>query len=66
MNNIWKPIETAPKDGTHIIVIDGVGGVHGAYWTRYVGKESWFTYTTHGWLPSACGWIDMPEKKKNN
>ena len=58
----WQPIDTAPKDGTEIVVMDGVGGIHGAIWTQWKGRDDWFTYTNYGWLPSASYWIPKPTK----
>lgn len=56
----WQPIETAPKDGTEIIVMDGVGGIHGAKWYSYRGKTDWFHHTNLGWIPSANRWMPLP------
>ena len=57
----WKPIDTAPKDGTVILVKDGVGGAHSAFFTTYRGKTDWFTSNDYGWLPSAKMWMEIPQ-----
>lgn len=57
----WMPIATAPKDGTEILIKDGVGGVHGAVWTSYRGMTDWFHHTNRGWLPSAKLWQHLPK-----
>ena len=49
-----------PKDGTDLLIKDGVGGVHGAKWTTYRGKTDWFHHTNLGWLPSAKVWQPLP------
>lgn len=53
----WKPIESAPKDGTIIIVKSGVGSVHSVRWETYQGKTSWFDFAK-GWIPSARCWTE--------
>ena len=63
----WKPIATAPKDGTDIIVRDGVGGVHGAKWTTHKGITDWFHHCNLEWIPSAKWWMPMlPASTLNN
>jgi hypothetical protein len=39
----WKPIESAPKDGTRILVFFGAMGVHAVAWTEpsYADWEIW-------------------------
>lgn len=66
-NNIeWQPIETAPKDGTKIIILENTGRVQVARWCVpassyhqadwYVSltgssTDDWPTLTVTHWLP---------------
>jgi hypothetical protein len=61
----WLPIETAPKDGTEILVMDGVYGVHGAVWKHHRGKTDWFHHCNLGWIPSARYWMPLPPAPTN-
>lgn len=61
----WRPIETAPKDGTHILAFrkrtDGGGQISEAWWQRewigegyQLGGRGWcyadYSFPTH-WMP---------------
>ena len=68
----WQPIETAPKDGTEIIVKDSGGAVHGVAWTTGLRKvtwankkpnKDWFTLIDKYWIPHAVYWVPMPDNK---
>ena len=41
----WQPIETAPKDGTHVLLgwAVGVGLVLSGYWPDWRGRKAWVT-----------------------
>lgn len=71
---VWQPIETAPKDGTHILVCNiytfnsqGVATV--AHWFNYIGDESksgWFLTWNKNEEDADCGmksithWMPLP------
>jgi len=72
MSNYWMPIETAPKDGTSIIVMYEIcdeAFVHVAYWVDKDDKfqEGWTTYgNTYSWgylegLQEPMYWLPLPE-----
>ena len=54
MDMNWQPIATAPKDGTRILIWDGI--VHIAYWSErasfggehYDGKPGWQIFCVDG------------------
>lgn len=53
----WKPIETAPKDGTVIIVKSSVGSVHSVSWSDYGGYSGWLDFMQHA-VQSARYWTE--------
>ena len=59
----WQPIETAPKDGTRIVLIDGLKGVKAVgSWTQYgFGEKKKF-----GWYPfeNPRFWLPLPPAPK--
>lgn len=57
----WQPIETAPKDGTRIIVYAtdySESGVHGGIDGPWIGEvfwqEGWYTKKIGGWMIANC------------
>lgn len=72
MSKYWMPIETAPKDGTSIIVMYEICDeifVHVASWLDKDDKfqEGWTTYgNTYSWgylegLQKPKYWLPLPE-----
>lgn len=72
----WKPIETAPKDGTRILVLTMYGDIECADWyvfttPRYEGvKDDLYRRvedkTSEGWncSSSPTHWMPLPEPPK--
>lgn len=62
----WRPIETAPKDGTHILAVGGVyhGAVFEACWapSEFKPEEPWLCVVNGHRLPEHClhRWMPMP------
>lgn len=72
----WQPIETAPKDGTNILISDG-SSITTAYWTDEEEDYDWIEDPTQkivyeeGWMTSdfdvgddATHWMHLPRPPK--
>lgn len=56
----WQPIDTAPNDGTHVLVYDG--WPISAWWDdeeRGYGGQCWRSSSTHEWL-TPTHWMPLP------
>ena len=74
----WKPISSAPKDGTEILVVDEGGGVSLVCWDKEVfhypgsrGRWTWCVPGSHQdeqggceTVDNAIGWMNLPEATK--
>lgn len=64
----WQPIETAPKDGRHVLVVAGdqPPAVYEAYYEED-GDRGWFQANTHwtdphdGSLYRVTHWMPLPD-----
>ena len=60
---LWQPIETAPKDGTRLIALDVKGNIVKVHWdtlyepAAWADEDSFFTSPLTYWLPIP----DVPE-----
>ena len=52
----WQPIETAPKDGTEILVVEPDGEMYVAFWNIY--ESLWF-YGVDLCVPTH--WMPLPQ-----
>ena len=63
----WQPIETAPKDGTNILLVNRIGNVATGLWQGNGEYEGWWlrggnrpnTFFNHHYGPSY--WMPLPE-----
>jgi hypothetical protein len=55
----WKPIETAPKDGSMIIVLDS-GFVREAVWNDIIGRFTGSGGNVFNWCDDATHWMPLP------
>lgn len=60
----WKPIETAPKDGTEILVLEA-GGIYIARWVSPFMYNGYWSYD--GWEEledqnSPDYWMELPQE----
>jgi hypothetical protein len=58
----WKPIETAPRDGTSVLVCEPGGGMNVAHFAHWYKPGLWATYTGDTIRPTH--WMECPEWPK--
>ena len=59
----WQPIETAPKDGTEIIVFEKGGVICTAYWeSGYFGHSGWTHHQSRSDVDAVnpSHWMPLP------
>jgi hypothetical protein len=63
----WRPIETAPKDGTRIIASNEAGDVDAVHWVDDVWWTGWVIYQHRGdveeLIPAPVRWKPMPSAR---
>jgi len=64
----WMPIETAPRDGTYIILArfedDGSVEVVGGDWNLYPKEGQEGLHGFEAWISQATHWMPLPEAPK--
>jgi len=58
-DNQWQPIETAPKDGTFILLYDKNVGVHQGRWIGSPFSMGWRQCSNFG-MYDATHWMPLP------
>jgi hypothetical protein len=66
MASKWLPIESAPKDGTLILILEGSGRVQLAKWCCPCNMYDWYVQLTHYVTDSyptnnVVAWAPLPE-----
>jgi hypothetical protein len=63
----WQPIETAPKDGTHVLLATDYGGVGEARWVEDAGWWYWanadHTDAWDGTVHNPTHWLPLPARR---
>lgn len=62
----WQPIETAPKDGTRVLLWNGQEMFVAHWWNPSRSCPAWFfffgsTSENDGTVPNATHWMPLPE-----
>ena len=63
----WKKIESAPKDGTKIMIWAPGRAVHVAKWDNHWGErgDKWWRVPEGGyWFDPPTHWMPLPEQPK--
>ena len=66
MNDVWMPIDTAPKDGSAVLVWDGYNQTTAIWCAEFTGWE--LAVPSDGYIDSNCisptHWMPLPEPPK--
>ncbi|MET3929522.1 hypothetical protein ABIE51_001409 [Lysobacter sp. OAE881] len=64
----WQPIETAPKDGTTIIIAYSLGGQHveTAWWDGEGWAYNWHEYDGTSYVKDVTHWQPLPAPPKDS
>ena len=60
----WQPIETAPRDGTEILVIESAGGCYVANWQSLDGWVWAYDNMDGPTCTNPTHWMPLPEPPK--
>jgi hypothetical protein len=57
---VWEPIETAPKDGTCILISNGKDGIFSGMYVGYWYQEGGWKFSIKNRIPDATHWMPLP------
>jgi hypothetical protein len=57
---LWQPIETAPKDGTCILISNGKDGIFSGMYVGYWYQEGGWKFSIKNRIPDATHWMPLP------
>jgi hypothetical protein len=57
---VWQPIETAPKDGTCILISNGKDGIFSGMYVGYWYQEGGWKFSIKNRIPDATHWMPLP------
>jgi len=64
MMSEWQSIDTAPKNGNHILVIDNEGLIDRCFWHQYRDSGCWENFSMDFELLNLTHWMPLPEPPK--